>query len=128
MLGSGPWSVAQAERMRPGARPLPCINQIRGAVRVNLAITYRHAGEPSDVLEVTDIGEPQPPGPGQVQIRVSAFPIHPGDLLAVSVAQAPGIEPVAGLEATGVVTEVGAGVTAFSAGTRVTFFPHQGAC
>jgi NADPH:quinone reductase-like Zn-dependent oxidoreductase len=94
---------------------------------VNLAITYRCGGEPSEVLGVTDIGEPQPPGTGQVQIRVTAFPIHPGDLLAVSVAQAPGLELVAGLEATGVVTEVGAGVTAFSAGTRVTFFPHQGA-
>ena len=94
---------------------------------MNLAITYRGGGEPSEVLGVTDIGEPQPPGPGQVQIRVSAFPIHPGDLLAVSVAQAPGLELVAGLEATGMVTEVGAGVTAFSAGTRVTFFPHQGA-
>jgi NADPH:quinone reductase-like Zn-dependent oxidoreductase len=94
---------------------------------VNLAVTYRCGGEPSEVLEVVDIGVPQPPGPGQVQIRVSAFPIHPGDLLAVSVAQAPGLELVAGLEATGVVTEVGTGVTAFSAGTRVTFFPHQGA-
>src|SRR6202011_5006288 len=94
---------------------------------MTLAITYRSGGEPSEVLEVTDIGEPQPPGPGRVQIRVSAFPIHPGDLLAVSVAEVPGLELVAGLEATGVVTEVGAGVTAFSAGTRVSFFPHQGA-
>jgi NADPH:quinone reductase-like Zn-dependent oxidoreductase len=94
---------------------------------VNLAITYRRCGDPSEVLEVTDIGEPQPPGPGQVQVRVSAFPIHPGDLLAVSAAQTSGRELVAGVEATGVVTEVGAGVTAFSAGTRVTFFPYPGA-
>lgn len=94
---------------------------------MNLAITYRRGGEPSEVLEVTDVGEPLPPGPGQVQVRVSAFPIHPGDLLGVSVAQTPGLDLVAGLEATGVVTEVGAGVTAFTAGTRVTFFPHPGA-
>jgi NADPH:quinone reductase-like Zn-dependent oxidoreductase len=94
---------------------------------VSLAITYRSCGDPSEVLEVNDIGESQPPGPGQVQVQVRAFPIHPGDLLAVSAAQSSDRELVAGLEATGVVTEVGAGVTAFSAGTRVTFFPHPGA-
>jgi NADPH:quinone reductase-like Zn-dependent oxidoreductase len=94
---------------------------------VSLAITYRSCGDPSEVLEVNDIGESQPPGPGQVQVQVRAFPIHPGDLLAVSAAQSSDRELVAGVEATGVVTEVGAGVTAFSAGTRVTFFPHPGA-
>ncbi len=41
--------------------------------------------------------------------------------------QTPGREMIAGIEATGVVTEVGAGVAGFSPGTRVTFFPHQGA-
>jgi len=94
---------------------------------VSLAITYRRGGDPSEVLKVNDIGESQPPGPGEVQVQVSAFPIHPGDLMAVSAAQSAGRELVAGVEATGVVTEVGAGVTAFSAGTRVTFFPHPGA-
>jgi NADPH:quinone reductase-like Zn-dependent oxidoreductase len=94
---------------------------------MSLAITYRRCGDPSEVLEVNDIGESQPPGPGQVQVQVRAFPIHPGDLLAVSAAQSSDRELVAGVEATGVVTEVGAGVTALSAGTRVTFFPHPGA-
>ena len=94
---------------------------------MNLAITYSHCGDPSEVLEVTDIGEPQPPGPGQVQIQVSAFPIHPGDLLAVSAAQTSGRELVAGIEATGVITDVGVGVTSFSPGTRVTLFPQPGA-
>ena len=94
---------------------------------MNLAITYRRAGDPTEVLEVTDIGEPSPPGPGQLQVHVSAFPIHPGDLMAISAAQAPGRDLIAGIEATGVVTEVGTGVTGFSPGTRVTFFPRQGA-
>ena len=94
---------------------------------MSLAITYRRGGDPSEVLGVNDIGEPHPPGPGQVQVGVSAFPIHPGDLFAVSSAQTSGRQLVAGLEATGVVTEVGPGVTAVSAGTRVTFFPHPGA-
>ena len=94
---------------------------------MSLAITYRRGGDPSEVLEVTDIGEPRPPGPGQVQVQVSAFPIHPGDLLAVSAAETSGRELVAGIEATGVVTEVGAGVTRFNPGARVTFFPQRGA-
>jgi NADPH:quinone reductase-like Zn-dependent oxidoreductase len=93
---------------------------------VSLAITYRRSGDPTEVLEVTDIGEPHPPGPGQLQVHVSAFPVHPGDLLAVSAPQTIGGELIAGIEATGVVTEVGAGVSGFSPGGRVTFFPHQG--
>jgi len=94
---------------------------------MSLAITYRRSGDPTEILEVTKIGEPPPPGLGQLQVRVSAFPIHPGDLMATSATQTPGRELIAGIEATGVVTEVGAGVTGFSPGTRVTFFPHQGA-
>jgi NADPH:quinone reductase-like Zn-dependent oxidoreductase len=94
---------------------------------VSLAITYSRPGDPAEILEVTDIGETPPPGPGQLRVQVSAFPIHPGDLLAISAPQPPGGEQTAGIEATGVVTEVGAGVTGFSPGTRVTFFPHSGA-
>lgn len=94
---------------------------------MSLAITYRRSGDPTEILEVTDIGQPPPPGPGQLQVQVSAFPIHPGDLMAISAMQIPGRELVAGIEATGVVTEVGPGVSGFSPGTRVTFFPHQGA-
>src|ERR1700757_186067 len=94
---------------------------------MSLAITYRRSGDPTEILEVTDIGEPSPPGLGQLQVRVGTFPIHPGDLMAISAMQTPGREVIAGIEATGVVTEVGAGVTGFSPGTRVAFFPHQGA-
>jgi NADPH:quinone reductase-like Zn-dependent oxidoreductase len=94
---------------------------------MSLAITYRRSGDPAEILEVTKIGEPPSPGLGQLQVQVSAFPIHPGDLMAISAMQTPGREVIAGIEATGVVTEVGAGVTGFSPGTRVTFFPHQGA-
>jgi NADPH:quinone reductase-like Zn-dependent oxidoreductase len=93
---------------------------------MSLAITYRRSGDPTEVLEVTDIGEPHPPGLGQLQVQVSAFPIHPGDLLAVSAPQTGSGELIAGIEATGVVTEVGAGVSGFSPGSRVAFFPHQG--
>jgi NADPH:quinone reductase-like Zn-dependent oxidoreductase len=94
---------------------------------MSLAITYRRSGDPAEILEVTDIAEPPPPGLGQLQVRVSAFPIHPGDLIAISAAQETGGELIAGIEATGVVTELGPGVTGFNPGTRITFFPHQGA-
>jgi NADPH:quinone reductase-like Zn-dependent oxidoreductase len=95
---------------------------------MTLAITYRRPGDPADVLEVTDIGDVPPPGRGQVQVRVTAFPIHPGDLLAIAAAQLGSSGPlVAGSEATGVITDVGSGVAGFSPGTRVTFFPHNGA-
>ncbi len=49
---------------------------------MSLAITYRRSGDPTEILEVTKIGEPPAPGPGQLQVHVSAFPIHPGDLMA----------------------------------------------
>src|SRR5246500_1669280 len=94
---------------------------------MSLAITYRRSGDPTEVLGVSDVGEPPPPGLGQLQVRVSAFPIHPGDLMAISAVQTTGRELIAGIEATGVVPEVAAGGIGFSPGTRVTFFPHQGA-
>lgn len=94
---------------------------------MSLAITYRRSGDAAEILEVTDIGEAPPPGLGQLQVRVGAFPIHPGDLMAVSATQTTGRDVIAGIEATGVVTAVGAGVTGFSSGTRVAFFPHPGA-
>jgi NADPH:quinone reductase-like Zn-dependent oxidoreductase len=94
---------------------------------MSLAITYRRSGDPTEVLEVNEIGEPHPPGLGELQVQVSAFPIHPGDLLAVSAPRTAGGDLIAGIEATGVVTEVGAGVGGFSPGSRVSFFPHSGA-
>jgi NADPH:quinone reductase-like Zn-dependent oxidoreductase len=93
---------------------------------MSLAVTYRQSGDPTAIPEVTDIGEPHQPGLGQLQVQISAFPIHPGDLLAISASSALAGQQIAGIEATGVVTEVGAGVTGFSPGTRVSFFPHQG--
>jgi NADPH:quinone reductase-like Zn-dependent oxidoreductase len=94
---------------------------------MTLAVTYRSPGDPSDVLELTDIGDVAPPGAGQVRVQVTAFPIHPGDLLAIATAKPSGPGPwIAGAEATGVITDVGSGVTGFSPGARVTFFPHNG--
>jgi NADPH:quinone reductase-like Zn-dependent oxidoreductase len=92
---------------------------------MTLAITYpAHDGESADLLAVTEITDPPSPGPGQIQIDVRAFPIHPGDLHLIS--PAPGHRAVAGLEATGVVAAVGPGVSTPAVGSRVTVFPNPG--
>jgi NADPH:quinone reductase-like Zn-dependent oxidoreductase len=91
------------------------------------AITYAAAGNPADVLEVTEIPEPPAPGPGQVQVEVHAFPIHPGDLVGVGFGPPHPRRPtVAGLEATGVVVATGLGVETPAVGSRVTVFPNPG--
>jgi len=94
---------------------------------MTFAVTYQSADDPADAMQVIDVADPPPPAPGQIQVRVTAFPIHPGDLLAAS--NAPRNEDllVAGHEATGVVTQTGPGTSRFSPGARVTFFPHVGA-
>jgi NADPH:quinone reductase-like Zn-dependent oxidoreductase len=94
---------------------------------VKRAITYASAGEPAEVLEVTEIPDPPTPGAGQVQVEVRAFPIHPGDLVSASFGPPhPGHRTVAGLEATGVVVATGFGVDTLPVGTRVTVFPNPG--
>ena len=94
---------------------------------MTLAITYAAAGDPAEVLAATEIPDPPPPEPGHVQIKVRAFPIHPGDLAGVNfLPPAPGERAVPGLEATGVVVAVGPGVSTPAVGTRVTVFPNPG--
>jgi NADPH:quinone reductase-like Zn-dependent oxidoreductase len=94
---------------------------------MTLAVTYSRAGDPADTLQVSEVDPPPPPGCGEVQVQVSAFPIHPGDLFTISAAPpGSGETSRAGLEATGTVRDVGAAVTGIVPGTRVTFFPHPG--
>jgi NADPH:quinone reductase-like Zn-dependent oxidoreductase len=91
------------------------------------AVTYAVAGEPAEVLEVSEIPDPPAPGRGQVQVDVRAFPIHPGDLVGVRFGPPhPGQRTVAGLEASGVVVATGPGVDTLTVGTRVTVFPSPG--
>lgn len=91
------------------------------------AITYATAGVPAEVLQASEIPEPPTPGPGQVQIDVLAFPLHPGDLAGVRFLNPPPGQPaVLGLEATGVVVAVGSGVKTPAVGAPVTVFPSPG--
>ncbi|MEU9987651.1 zinc-binding dehydrogenase [Streptomyces sp. NPDC048045] len=94
-------------------------------------VVYTCGGSPADVLTVIEEPEPAAPQTGQVLVRVTAFPIHPGDLQAVEAYQGSGGPPVpAGVEATGVAEAVGPGTPVapgVEPGARVTVFPHPGA-
>jgi NADPH:quinone reductase-like Zn-dependent oxidoreductase len=91
------------------------------------AVTYAAAGDPAEVLEVTEIPDPPTPGRGEVQVEVRAFPIHPGDLVGVrSGPPHSGQRTVAGLEATGVVVATGPSVDTPRVGARVSVFPNPG--
>jgi NADPH:quinone reductase-like Zn-dependent oxidoreductase len=67
---------------------------------------------PSRCWEVVDVDAPPAPGPGQVKVRVTTFPVHPGDLQAVAAARPTPSRPIiAGVEATGEVLEAGQGAS-----------------
>src|SRR5260370_22963665 len=93
---------------------------------MGLGAVYTEAGDPVDVVKLIDVDEPRDPGPGQVLVRVTLFPIHWGDLQAIQLAS-PTRQTRAGVEATGVVEKVGAGVHHVTPGTRVSVFPQPGA-
>ncbi len=98
------------------------------------SIIYHQYGEPAEVLHLTEAPELPPPAQGEVLIRVTARPIHPGDLLGVRGRyRAPGnTAPVGpegarpGFEGAGVIEAVGAGVDpSLAPGVRVAFFPTR---
>jgi NADPH:quinone reductase-like Zn-dependent oxidoreductase len=93
---------------------------------MGLGAVYTEAGDPADVVKLIDVGEPRDPGPGQVLVRVTLFPIHWGDLQAIQLASPTG-QVGAGVEATGVVEKVGSGVHHVTPGARVSVFPQPGA-
>jgi len=91
----------------------------------SLRAVYTKAGDPVDVVKLIDIEEPRDPGPGQVLIRVTLFPIHWGDLQTIQLASPTG-RVAAGVEATGVVEKVGPDVHHLKPGARVSVFPSSG--
>jgi NADPH:quinone reductase-like Zn-dependent oxidoreductase len=93
---------------------------------MGLGAVYTEAGDPADVVKLIDVAEPPDPGPGQVLVRVTLFPIHWGDLQAIQLSS-PKEWVGAGVEATGVVEKVGPGVHHVTPGARVSVFPQPGA-
>ncbi|WP_406105926.1 zinc-binding dehydrogenase [Streptomyces sp. NBC_01003] len=97
---------------------------------MNRRVVYTRGGSPADVLTVIEEPEPAAPGRGQVLIRTTAFPVHPGDLHPIETYPGEAVEPVTpGIEATGVVEAIGPGTRVapgVEVGGRVTVFPQPG--
>ncbi|MFD8809715.1 zinc-binding dehydrogenase [Streptomyces sp. NPDC059597] len=98
------------------------------------SVVHEAFGEPSDVLEVRDVPDLRSPGPGEVLIRVSTRPVHPGDLAGVRGRYAGGHQlaeaATPGLEGAGTIEALGAGLAThadLAVGGRVAFFPAPGA-
>jgi len=79
------------------------------------AALCRGVGEP---IEVLDIQLPAT-GPGQVRVRIAAAGVCHSDLSLINGTLAPSFPLIPGHEASGVVTEVGAGVTSVAPGQHV---------
>ena len=84
------------------------------------AAVYTRSGPPADVLSVQEIAEPHA-GPGQVRIAVRAAGVNPIDWKIVSglTGRSPAAPTVPGVDAAGVVDEVGEGVTGVQVGSAV---------
>ncbi|RLK60024.1 NAD(P)H-quinone oxidoreductase [Actinokineospora cianjurensis] len=83
------------------------------------AITISEPGGP-EVLRWTEVPDPAP-GPGEVLVRVAATAVNRADLLQRKglYAPPPGTTEVPGLECSGVVAALGAGVSGWQVGDRV---------
>ncbi|MEU0968984.1 zinc-binding dehydrogenase [Streptomyces sp. NPDC005917] len=97
---------------------------------MNRRVVYTRGGSPADVLTVIEEPEPGAPERGQVLIRTTAFPVHPGDLLSIEAYPGEAVDPVTpGIEATGVVEAIGPGTRVapgVEVGGRVSVFPQMG--
>jgi NADPH:quinone reductase-like Zn-dependent oxidoreductase len=83
------------------------------------AAVYTEAGKPADVLSVTEVEEPHA-GPGRIRIAVRAAGVNPIDWKVVSGMMRPPSGPtVPGVDAAGLVDEVGEGVTGVQVGDAV---------
>ncbi len=94
-------------------------------------ITYDRQGDAAQVLRLSALPDPPAPAAGQVQVRVLARPIRPGDLGGVE--GFPGGPPqrfaaprIPGVEGMGIVESVGEGVRDLRPGQRVAVFPVPG--
>ena len=77
-------------------------------------------GEPLQVLGLQELPDTSP-GPGEVAVRILLAPVHPSDLHIIRgrYGRQPPLPASPGIEAVGVVEELGSGVTRPAPGTRV---------
>jgi NADPH:quinone reductase-like Zn-dependent oxidoreductase len=84
------------------------------------AAVFTRTGDPVEVLSVADVEEPHA-GPGQVRVAVRAAGVNPVDWKIVTgvMGKAPQAPVVPGIDAAGVVDEVGEGVQGVQVGDEV---------
>jgi NADPH:quinone reductase-like Zn-dependent oxidoreductase len=84
------------------------------------AAVFTQTGDPVEVLSVADVEEPHA-GPGQVRVAVRAAGVNPVDWKIVTgvMGKAPQAPVVPGIDAAGVVDEVGEGVQGVQVGDEV---------
>jgi NADPH:quinone reductase-like Zn-dependent oxidoreductase len=82
-------------------------------------VRWHRFGEPREVLQIEETPPPSP-GPGEVQVRLTARAIHPSDLQNVRglYGRPPPLPAVPGNDAAGVVVGVGPGVSGWAPGDR----------
>lgn len=102
--------------MRPRPGPDPSRRHHFGTLSFVQAITVREPGEP-DVLEVTEVPDPEP-GAGEIVIKVHAAGLNRADLLQRQgyYQPPPGASGILGLEVSGHVADLGAGVSGWTVG------------
>lgn len=102
--------------------------EVTGPMR---AVVHDHHGDPRQVLRLAQLPPVGAPGPGEVSIRVTVRPAHPGDLLGITGGGGPagsaGKPRIPGFDGAGVVVAVGRDVVDLQPGQRVAFFPVPGA-
>ncbi|CAN5598112.1 zinc-binding dehydrogenase [soil metagenome] len=122
-------------RQRPDALPAALTAEMAMTEELpesTRAVVHDRHGNPGQVLRLAESQPLDATGPGQVTIRVTVRPIHPGDLLGVAGDDGSKDSQLAspripGMEGAGVVVAVGSDVVGVEAGQRVAFFPAPGA-
>jgi len=91
------------------------------------AIQLNAYGVPSSVCSCIEVDEPPPPAAGEVTLKVQAAPINPAELLIFEgrYASKPDLPYRPGIEAVGIIENVGDGVTSVAAGDKVISFGRQ---
>jgi NADPH:quinone reductase-like Zn-dependent oxidoreductase len=84
-------------------------------------VQFERFGPAHEVCACVEAADPGPPGPGEVAVKVEAFPINPVDLLTIAGVYAERLElpAVPGSEGVGVVEAAGPGVKSVAPGDRV---------
>lgn len=92
------------------------------------AIRHHSFGDPSEVLKLETIDQPEPKA-GEVRVRLEAAAINPSDygMIGGSYGRLRALPAVAGREGVGTVDALGEGVDSVSVGTRVRFPGEDGA-